>query len=297
MEYISECNLCNCKDLEFFDPISNICRCSSCGYVFDNPRPDKKDLIAYYSKTTKYDSWLRKEKARDSLWKRRLQKMKKIRDGGSLLDIGAGIGQFLFHARTQYDVVMGTEVSISAISIAKERYGIDLIAGEVETLEIGRQFDCITIFHVLEHVYNPRAVIEKCRFLLNDHGCMVIAVPNELLSLESRVKFLLKKLGFKRFRNVSPLGLSKITLDGSLTEIHVSHFTPDVLKNMLEGSGFIVVENTLDPYFAASGLSLVFHYLYYYLHVLLFYATGRNWYDTIWMVARKNSMESLCLKA
>ena len=30
----------------------------------------------------------------------------KIRDGGSLLDIGAGIGQFLFHARTQYDVVM-----------------------------------------------------------------------------------------------------------------------------------------------------------------------------------------------
>ncbi len=287
MEHLSECNLCKAKYFETLDPINNICRCTSCGYVFDNPRPNIEELINFYSKPTKYDEWLKEEAARDSLWKRRLRKMRNTKQGGSLLDVGTGIGQFLFHAKAYFDEIVGTEVSESAIHIAREKYGVEVIAGEIETIEINKRFDTITMFHVLEHVYAPRAVIEKCRSLLADNGCLVIAVPNEVLNWKTQFKIFLKKIGVKRFRNVSRSGLPKLTLDGSLSEIHVSHFTPDVLRKALEKTGFKVIEDSLDPYFAARGLSLIFHYISYYLHGFLFLVTGRNRYDTIWMVAQK----------
>lgn len=287
MEHLSECNLCKAKYFEALDPINNICRCTTCGYIFDNPRPDKEELIIFYSKPTKYDAWLKEEEARDSLWKRRLKKMRNTRQGGTLLDIGTGIGQFLFYARAYYDEVLGTEVSESAIDIAREKYGMNVLAGEIETIEVNKRFDVITMFHVLEHVYDPRAVIEKCRALLADNGYLVIAVPNDVLSWETQLRIILKRIGVKRFRNVSRAGLPKLTLDGSLSEIHVSHFTSDVLRKVLEKKGFKVIEDSLDPYFAASGFRLILHYISYYLHGFLFLITGRNRYDNIWMVAQK----------
>lgn len=288
MEHLSECNLCKSKRFEVFDTVSNICRCIECGYVFDNPRPDKEELIFFYSKPTKYDHWLKEEGARDSLWKRRLKKMHDTIQGGSLLDVGTGIGQFLSHAKEYFDEVCGTEVSRSAMDIAREKYGMDLLAGEIETIEINKRFDVITMFHVLEHVYDPKAVIEKCRVLLAENGYLVIAVPNDVLSWKNQFKILLKKLGIKRFSNISRSGLHKLTLDGSLSEIHVSHFTSDVLRKALEKTGFRITEDSLDPYFATRGLRLAIHYLSYYLHSILFFVTGRNRYDTIWMVAQKS---------
>lgn len=289
MEHLLECNLCKGKAIELFDQKSNICRCKTCGYIFDNPRPTKEDLIQFYSKPTKYDAWLREEKARDSLWKRRLRKMRRTKKEGSLLDVGTGVGQFLFHAKTSYTEICGTEVSESAIRIARQKYGLEVIAAEIEVLDTDKRFDNITLFHVLEHVYYPRAVIEKCGALLKDQGRLVIAVPNDVLSWKRQLKILFKTIGVKRFKTVSSSGFPKLTLDGSLSEIHVSHFTPDVLKGMLERTGFSILEESLDPYFAASGISLMIHYLVYYLHVLLFLITKRNIYETLWIVATKTA--------
>ena len=101
LETLDSCNLCNSKQIQSIDPDNNICKCQYCGYIFNNPRPTSDEISSFYSKPNQYDLWLSDEQARDSLWKRRLKKMRKSRKTGTLLDIGTGIGQFLQQALCQ----------------------------------------------------------------------------------------------------------------------------------------------------------------------------------------------------
>ena len=50
-----------------------LCRCRTCGYVFDNPRPTVDEIVRYYSKSSLFDSWMAEEAARNVLWQRRLR--------------------------------------------------------------------------------------------------------------------------------------------------------------------------------------------------------------------------------
>src|SRR5258708_8740636 len=99
METVLACNICRSDQIQAVDPEWNFCRCGSCGYVFDSPRPTIAELVAFYSQPAKYDSWLSAARARDALWKRRLKKLLPRKTTGNLLDVGAGIGQFLHHAK------------------------------------------------------------------------------------------------------------------------------------------------------------------------------------------------------
>ena len=81
------------------------------------------------------------------------------------------------------------------------------------------------------------------------------------------------------------LGISRA---GTSREIHLSHFTPEVLRQLLKTSGFIVEEESLDPYYASTGIRLVIDTIYYALHHAIHAALKINHYDTIWMVARKS---------
>jgi SAM-dependent methyltransferase len=290
LETLYACNLCGSEQLDVLDLDNNINVCMNCHYVFDNPRPTQREIAAFYSKPHKYDPWLSEEGARDALWRRRLGKMRRVTKPGSLLDVGTGTGQFLFHARAFYSDVRGTEVSDSAIRIARERYNLPVIKGELERIEFGdMRFDNITLFHLLEHVPNPRSVIEKCKDLLTEGGVVVIAVPNDLSSLRPKVIRLLKRIAGKGVTCLGTLGLPRITLDGKLDEIHLSHFTSLVLARLLERCGFSVVESTLDPFYVASGVKRVRENLYYRICSLLRSTVGINLYDTIWLAAKKKT--------
>jgi SAM-dependent methyltransferase len=285
-ELLQQCKLCDSELLDLLDPDCDIVQCRNCGYVFDNPRPTLEALIRFYSKPGKYDSWLDELVPRDRLWKRRLGKLQSTRKPGSLLDVGTGIGQFLSLARTSYSEVYGTEVSATAIAIAKRKYGLDLFHGSVEELvRQGRVFDNITLFHVLEHVPDPKAMLKTCHSLLPVGGCLVIAVPNEVTSLRAFKRWLFGKI--KKPQGTGLLGLPRLTLDGSIDEIHLSHFTPSVLRSVLLATGFSVITDTLDPYYVRVGLRRLKADLYYYFCLILLYVFRINVYDATLIIARK----------
>src|SRR5262249_10235945 len=150
METLDACLVCRSSRLESVDSEWHFCRCAECGYVFDNPRPTYDELVAFYSQPAKYDHWLRRENARDALWKRRVKKLLPHRQAGNLLDVGTGIGQFLHHAKPFFSQVHGTEVSESAIATAREKYGLLIDRGQVEEMNFpAASFDNLTLFHVL----------------------------------------------------------------------------------------------------------------------------------------------------
>jgi 2-polyprenyl-3-methyl-5-hydroxy-6-metoxy-1,4-benzoquinol methylase len=285
-EVLLGCNICGSEQIQEVDREFNFCRCDSCGYVFDSPRPSFEEISAFYSQAGKYDAWLKEERARDMLWRRRLKKLLQFGTPGALLDIGAGYGQFLHHAQPFFSEVTGTEVSESAIAIAKEKYGLALLAKQAEELDLPpKSFDTITLFHVLEHVPDPRKLVALCHVLLRPQGILAVAVPNDVLAWTSEIKKIGKKLGLKPFQKFSPkLGISRA---GSSREIHLSHFTPLVLRRLLENSGLHVLEESLDPYYVSRGVRLFLDSAYYAAHRALHSALGINRYDTIWMVARK----------
>ena len=293
-ELVERCYVCDGNSLETVDPACNIAQCAACGYVFDNPRPTLDELVKFYSRPSQYDSWLGELRIRQQAWERRLDRMQATKKSGSLLDVGTGIGQFLAVARNSYSKVYGTEVSSVAVRIAKEKYNLDVFQGTIEDIDWqGRVFDNISLFHVLEHVHNPKSLLQKCHSLLSPDGVLVVAVPNEVSSLRACAKRWLMNAGLKDRRGLGKFGLPMIDLGPQNGEAHLSHFTPEVLDQLLQNTHFSILEKTLDPYYVrAHRLTRLKADVYYYSCLAFMRLFDVNLYDTMLVIARKNPIDS-----
>jgi 2-polyprenyl-3-methyl-5-hydroxy-6-metoxy-1,4-benzoquinol methylase len=93
----------------------------------------------------------------------------------TILDVGAGTGDFLKVCKNSNWEVLGIEPNLDARKIAGTK-GIHL---KKKLLDINDQkFDVITLWHVLEHVENLKDTIKTLNSLLKPNGRIVIAVPN-----------------------------------------------------------------------------------------------------------------------
>jgi len=93
------------------------------------------------------------------------------------------------------------------------------------------------------------------------------------------------------------LGLPRLTLDGSIAEIHLSHFTPSVLRRLVQATGFSVVVSTLDPYYVATGFARVKADILYYGCLAIHQIFRINIYDAILMIARKEATSQPTFKS
>ncbi|MFM2368718.1 MAG: hypothetical protein RL619_1018 [Bacteroidota bacterium] len=94
---------------------------------------------------------------------------------GSILDIGAGTGDFLSVAKENGWHTIGVEPSDKAKAIAKQK-GVTFV-GETSELE-SHSFDVISMWHVLEHVPDLDEQLKELKRLLKPNGTIIIAVPN-----------------------------------------------------------------------------------------------------------------------
>ncbi|RKS99451.1 bifunctional 2-polyprenyl-6-hydroxyphenol methylase/3-demethylubiquinol 3-O-methyltransferase UbiG [Flavobacterium sp. 123] len=94
---------------------------------------------------------------------------------GSILDIGAGTGEFLSVARQDGWKTIGVEPSDKAKAIAKNK-GVSFVE-QTSELE-SHSFDVISMWHVLEHVPDLKQQIKELKRLLKPNGTLIIAVPN-----------------------------------------------------------------------------------------------------------------------
>ena len=107
-----------------------------------------------------------------------MRQMPRAWPGASLLDLGCGNGHFLELAHSAGWQVVGVDPDPKAVAVARSR-GLDVCVGGIDVLDPAeRQFDMITLSHVIEHVRNPITVIEVCHRLLRANGRIWLETPN-----------------------------------------------------------------------------------------------------------------------
>lgn len=229
------CAICDSRsDSRFFQERSGVelVRCKTCGLVYlgnteDMPDngffhdaqqhydqgPKNKDSVEYWGYPKFYEKY---RSIFDTFFEDRWVKIQKIkRQPSRLLDIGCGYGLFLEYMKDKIPYVQGLDLDDQAVAYLTQVKQMPVLNCKVEDYQPEKRFDCIVMCDVLEHVMNPKTMIDSCAGLLNDGGLLFIQVPN--------------LVGFKL-----PLGHT-----WGLPH-HVWQFGPSTLKRLLESRGFTV---------------------------------------------------------
>ncbi len=100
-------------------------------------------------------------------------------ENGRLLDVGCGNGRFLDQMRQLGWKVAGIEPDGEAVSVACEKFGLEVFQGSLEKARFADgHFDAITMNHVIEHVPDPIELLKECRRVLKPGGKLVLVTPN-----------------------------------------------------------------------------------------------------------------------
>ncbi len=182
----------------------NFRRCdnAACGLVWLDPKPLECDLHEAYADYFTHGGGHGKAGAADGqssargivgafeqLWlgalflrsaKRQIEGM--FLDGvrpGRVLDVGCGDGRLLAALRSRGWTVEGQDVDREAADHARRQHGITVHVGDLRQLALpAESFDAVVMNHVIEHAYDPGALVRECLRLLKPGGLFVATTPN-----------------------------------------------------------------------------------------------------------------------
>ena len=169
-------------------------RCVHCGTVRLFPRPSAEAMSRHYTPLTyaraEGDADTELGKRLDAIFAHQASRTITALGGqkkGDLLDVGCGDGRYLAAmARLGWKGV-GIETDAVAATLARNRAHTTVWETPLETAPIPPEsFDLVSFLHVMEHVSDPRAVLESAHRALRPGGSVLIAVPNAA-SLEAHL--------------------------------------------------------------------------------------------------------------
>jgi SAM-dependent methyltransferase len=137
--------------------------------------------------------------------------------GARVLDVGCGRGVLLGPLADRRFEVHGVELSEGALRGADPRADVRIAPRLSDAGYEEGSFDQVIIWHVLEHVADPKHTIEECRRILRPGGRLIVAVPN-FSSAQARWS-----------------GPAWFHLDAPR---HLYHFPVSALKRLIRNCGF-----------------------------------------------------------
>jgi SAM-dependent methyltransferase len=153
-----------------------------------------------------------------------------VRHGDRVLDIGTYTGHFLALMRRALPTIqaIGIDPDPFAVELGRKRNDIELIEGTIfDDLEIG-SFDMTIVSHVLEHVVDLRAFLDRVLRYVADGGRVYIEVPDA-----SRFRIATERDDLKA------LGMSEPYFQFNFE--HINYFTPASIENLMRRNGFVPV--------------------------------------------------------
>ena len=166
----------------------SVVRCGECGLLRLDPQPPPGDLHRYYPENywfvpdggaaSRLEEAYRRLVLRDHV-RFVTRALASVAAPGPLLDVGCGGGLFLGMMRERGFRVVGLDFSREAAAIAWQRQQAPAVCGMLERSPLrAGSFAGITMFHVLEHLYDPRSYLSAAHELLQSGGRLIVQVPN-----------------------------------------------------------------------------------------------------------------------
>ena len=217
----------NTASQEYFD----IYHCRSCQVRFTQNPPSEASVADYY-KSENYISHTDTSKGLvNRLYqavrsfsinqkKRLIEKITGLAKG-NLLDIGSGTGYFLAAMQKAGWQTTGLEPDEGARNVAMQQHAVTLLPAEEVFNLPGKKFQVITLWHVLEHVYDLKKYIATFKQLLAGNGKLFIAVPNY------------------RSHDAMSYGSNWAGYD---VPRHLYHFTPQTMQWLMKESGLKIID-------------------------------------------------------
>jgi len=148
-----------------------------------------------------------------------------------VLELGPASGYLSKILRDVGCQITGIEID-PVLAKQAEQFLDKIIVGDIEELDLDKilgpkRYDVILIGDVLEHLKNPKKVLEKLHGFLNNEGYLVCSIPN-IAHGSIRLKLLNGEFRYK------PTGL--------LDETHLHFFTLDSILSMFHSSGYSITE-------------------------------------------------------
>jgi len=191
------CGLCGRDEGEFLfhardrlhgcEGLFTYVRCRGCGLVYMNPQIVPADLPRVYPADYSPHQARRKKPQSRRVLAAVIRKAPfvphvcaRFSRGSRLLDVGCGSGAFLHAIRAVTGCeVCGVDLSQAAVATAQQAYGVEVFAGTLTEAPFPEEsFDAVTAWWYLEHVPNPREVLDKVHQLLKPEGRCILGVPN-----------------------------------------------------------------------------------------------------------------------
>ncbi len=254
MQQLTACPVCQSKQFSSFiqtkaqmhpsEDQFNFDQCEKCQLVFLNPRVLPQDLMDYY--TDYYlpyrgpKAWGKYEKLvagsqqkTDAKRAELVHQFHPLTTETKVLDVGCGNPTFLQKCVEKYTCQgIGIDFTDAGWKNSNGQFdNLGLLVGEVTAIPENTAPDVITMWHYLEHDYEPIKNLKTLRKRAKKETTLIIEIPN--FASESRKKYGQHWAGWH-------------------TPRHTSLFSPENIRLLLKNSGWeaqeVLTYGTLDPY-------------------------------------------------
>ena len=236
MTQVSKCLVCDsnniafslgCKDHLTSGENFDIYVCKNCGFLFTVNPPSEHEIEKYYDAGNYVSHSDTKKGLTNILFhftrslmlyrKRRIISQATGLKTGALLDIGCGTGYFAAFMEKGGWKVTGLEANERARAFVAEKFNLEVVNDTELAKFEDNHFDCITLWHVFEHLHDPVNYTSVILRLLKPGGICIAAMPN-CSSFDSQY-------------------YGKFWAAWDIPR-HLWHFTPDTFRAFTERKGF-----------------------------------------------------------
>lgn len=230
-----ECPVCEKKEFNIisekdrygiFQPVK-ICR--SCGLILSNPRMTQESYKIFYEKYHK-QLYLGESSVTDEYYSNQVKRGEKIYrfisrntnekiSGKRVLEVGCSSGGILEKFKQEGNEVFGIDLIPEYVEYGKNR-GLNLKVGTIDEVKLPWTPDIVIYSHTIEHILNPIDEMSKIKDKFGDDVIIYLETPGVFNLYNSHQRDFLR----------------------SLQSAHTYYFTLETLSNLMQKSGYTLVE-------------------------------------------------------